>query len=211
MDNFSEQPHLSGRRKFLTIVAGALSAIVIGDRALAAKKPPAKKVVKKPTKKAPVKKTPAKPAVKPKPTPSASTKPSPSAPASPSTTPEVTASPSATSTASGLPADAKALSVAGRNLTISDLSVGSTTAATFLKNGVTNSVLVTRVDEKSFIALKPVCTHAGGPLELVDDSLVCTWHFSRFNQRTGAVIKGPAEDALPKEKVSVFGDILYVI
>jgi Rieske Fe-S protein len=196
MDNFSEQPHLSGRRKFLTIVAGVLSTFIIGDRALASKKPPAKKVVKKPVKKAPVKKAPVKPAAKSTPTPSAT----PSASATP---------PSAT--VSAPPAEAKALTVAGQNLTTANLSIGSTTAATFPKNGVTTSVLVTRVDEKTFVALKPLCTHAGGPVELSGGSLVCVWHFSRFNQRTGAVINGPASDPLPKEKVELYGDTVYFI
>jgi Rieske Fe-S protein len=211
MDNFSEQPHLSGRRKFLTIVAGALSAIVIGDRALAAKKPTAKKVVKKPAKKAPVKKAPAKPVAKATPSPSASATSSATPTPSPSATATPSASPSPSATISAPPAEAKALTVAGKNLTTANLSIGSTTAATFPKNGVTTSVLVTRVDEKTFVALKPLCTHAGGPVELSGGSLVCVWHFSRFNQRTGAVINGPATDALSKEKVELYGDTVYFI
>lgn len=203
MDNFSEQPHLSGRRKFLTIVAGVLSTFIIGDRALASKKPPAKKVVKKPVKKTPVKKAPAKPVAKSTPTPSAT----PSASATPTATP----TPSPSATISAPPAEAKALTVAGKNLTTANLSIGSTTAATFPKNGVATSVLVTRIDEQTFVALKPLCTHAGGPVELSGGSLVCAWHFSRFNQRTGAVINGPADDALAKENVALYGDVLYYV
>jgi Rieske Fe-S protein len=211
MDNFSEQPHISGRRKFLTIVAGVLSTFIIGDRALASKKPPAKKVVKKPVKKAPVKKAPAKPVAKSTPTPPVTPSATPSASTTPTATPTPSASPSPSATISAPPAEAKALTVAGKNLTTANLSIGSTTAATFPKNGVTTSVLVTRVDEKTFVALKPLCTHAGGPVELSGGSLVCVWHFSRFNQRTGAVINGPASDPLPKEKVELYGDTVYFI
>ena len=39
-----------GRRKFITLLAGVLSAFFIGEKALAAKKPVKKKVVKKPVK-----------------------------------------------------------------------------------------------------------------------------------------------------------------
>lgn len=41
-----------------------------------------------------------------------------------------------------------------------------------------------------------VCTHEGGPLcegALVGSSIECPWHGSRFDVRTGAVIKGPAQ------------------
>lgn len=208
-------------------MAGVISSLIIGERALAAKKPAAKKPVKKapakktPVKKAPVKKAPAKVAPKSTPSPSASPKPSaspspsatatptPSASATPSATPSPSPSPSPTIAAP--PADAKALTVAGRNLTTADLSVGATTAATFPKNGVTTAVLVTRLDSSTFIALKPVCTHAGGPVELSGGSLLCLWHNSRFNQRTGAVTNGPATDALGKENVALFGDTVYYI
>ena len=122
-----------------------------------------------------------------------------------------TATPSSSPSGVTLPADARALTVAGKNLTASDLAIGATTAATFPKNGITTAVLVTRVDEKNFVALKPICTHAGGPVELSGSSLVCIWHNSRFNQRTGAVINGPADMALPKENVALVGDIVYYV
>lgn len=213
MENPSHQSSPSGRRKFLSILAGVISAIVIGDRALAAKKPPAKKVVKKPVKKAPVKKAPAKPVAKSTPSASPSPSPSPSATASatPTSTPSATATPSASPSGVAVPADAKALTVAGKNLMASDLAIGATAAATFPKNGMTTSVLVTRIDEKNFVALKPVCTHAGGPVELSGSSLVCIWHNSRFNQRTGEVINGPADMPLPKENVALYGDVLYYV
>lgn len=36
------------------------------------------------------------------------------------------------------------------------------------------------------------CTHAGGPNDLKEGSLVCKWHGSRFDPLTGAVQRGPA-------------------
>jgi Rieske Fe-S protein len=206
-----------GRRTFILLVAGFFSAFFFGEKALAAKKPAAKKVVKTPVKKAPVKKAPAKvtpkntPSPSATPTPSASPSPTPSATPTPSPTASPSASPTPSPTIAAPPADAKALTVAGRNLTTADLAVGATTAATFPKNGATTGVLVTRLDSSTFIALKPICTHAGGPVELSGGSLVCIWHNSRFNQRTGAVINGPATDSLRKENVALFGDTVYYI
>lgn len=205
-----------GRRKFIAIVAGVASALFLGERALAAKKPPVKKTSKKSAKKPPkkpVKKAPAKPVAKSTPTPSSSPTPNAAASASPSPSATATASPSPTlaPTVAAPPADAKALTVAGRNLTTSDLSIGATTAATFSKSGRTTAVLVTRIDESNFVALRPVCTHAGGPVEISGGSLVCAWHNSRFNQRTGAVTSGPANDPLPKENVALYGDTVYYI
>lgn len=225
MENLPKKFQPAGRRTILGIIGGAIAATFFGERALAAKKPPVKKVVKKPVKKAPVKKAPPKPVAKSTPKPSASPKasatPSPTASATPSAT--ATPSPSATASASPsasatptptvatAPSDAKALTVAGKNLTVSDLAVGGTTVATFPKNGVTTTVLVTRVDEKTFLALKPICTHAGGPVELSGGSLLCSWHFSRFSAKTGEVITGPAAAPLPSEKTAVFGEIVYYL
>ena len=208
MENNSQNAHRSTRRRFLTIIGAIVSATFFGEKALAAKKPPVKKVVKKPVKKAP-----AKPVAKstPKPSPSTSTTSAPSAAPSASAAPTPAATPTPSPSVITPPADAKALTVAGKNLTVGDLSVGSTTTATFPKNGATTTVLVTRIDEKTFVALKPICTHAGGPVELSGGSLLCGWHFSRFNQRSGAVINGPATDALPKENVTLYGDVLYYV
>lgn len=209
--------HPEGRRKFIAIVAGVLSAFFVGERALAAKKPVAKKVTKKPVKKAPVKKTPATPVAKTTPTPKASPSASPSATptssSSPTPTPSTSASaaPTPATSAVNLPANAKALTVAGRNLTKADLTIGATVAATFPKNGLTTGVLVTRLDESNFVALRPICTHAGGPVELLGGSLVCAWHNSRFNQRTGEVTNGPADVPLPKENVALYGDTVYYV
>ncbi len=50
--------------------------------------------------------------------------------------------------------------------------------------------------DKQFFALENVCSHAGGPLceGTVEDGtvIVCPWHGSRFDMKTGAVISGAA-------------------
>ena len=37
-----------------------------------------------------------------------------------------------------------------------------------------------------------VCTHLGGPVELKDGSLQCSWHGACFDPSTGKATKGPA-------------------
>ena len=47
----------------------------------------------------------------------------------------------------------------------------------------------------TLFALDARCTHVGGPLDKgsVDGSgVMCPWHGSRFDLRTGAVLRGPA-------------------
>jgi nitrite reductase/ring-hydroxylating ferredoxin subunit/uncharacterized membrane protein len=49
-------------------------------------------------------------------------------------------------------------------------------------------------------ALAETCSHLGGPLaegELVDDSVRCPWHCSRFSLEDGSVIDGPATHPQP--------------
>ncbi|MEI7943296.1 MAG: Rieske (2Fe-2S) protein [Actinomycetes bacterium] len=53
----------------------------------------------------------------------------------------------------------------------------------------------------SFKAMALICTHAGGPLELMDKQLVCGWHGSVFGL-DGKVKISPAKTALPSIKVS---------
>lgn len=63
-----------------------------------------------------------------------------------------------------------------------------------------SAVLVSRTTDGAPCAIAAVCSHAGGPLEQGEregDSVVCPWHGSRFDLRTGAVIDGPAVFALP--------------
>ena len=48
-------------------------------------------------------------------------------------------------------------------------------------------------------AVSDKCTHAGFSLaegELEGTTLLCVWHGARFDARTGAVLGGPADEAL---------------
>lgn len=58
-------------------------------------------------------------------------------------------------------------------------------------------------------AVSDCCTHSEFPISdgslRPDGSLECTWHGALFDCRTGAVLKGPAEDPLPVYAVKVDG------
>jgi nitrite reductase/ring-hydroxylating ferredoxin subunit/uncharacterized membrane protein len=61
------------------------------------------------------------------------------------------------------------------------------------------SILLTRVDG-AVVAIGDRCTHRGAPLsdgERAGDCVVCPWHGSRFDLRTGAVDRGPATRPQP--------------
>jgi nitrite reductase/ring-hydroxylating ferredoxin subunit/uncharacterized membrane protein len=57
------------------------------------------------------------------------------------------------------------------------------------------SVLLSRCSSGDICAISAVCNHFGGPLEEGDregDTVVCPWHKSRFDLRSGEAIDGPA-------------------
>lgn len=62
-------------------------------------------------------------------------------------------------------------------------------------------------------ALSATCVHAGGPLdegEIVDGSIRCPWHSSRFELDSGRVVRGPAPSDQPAWEARVEGDRVYV-
>jgi 3-phenylpropionate/trans-cinnamate dioxygenase ferredoxin subunit len=63
-------------------------------------------------------------------------------------------------------------------------------------------------------AVSDCCTHSEFPISdgslRADGSLECTWHGARFDCRSGAVLKGPAEDPLPVYSVKVEGGKVFV-
>jgi nitrite reductase/ring-hydroxylating ferredoxin subunit len=68
-------------------------------------------------------------------------------------------------------------------------------------------VVVANVGD-AFCAFSNLCTHEGGPLgegELDGDVVTCPWHFTRFNVRTGEVIDGVTDEAVPVYGVEVKG------
>ncbi len=62
----------------------------------------------------------------------------------------------------------------------------------------------------SFCATQAKCPHRQGPLSeggLDGSTVTCPWHGSQFNVCTGAVLRGPAVDALKTYAVVVEGEI----
>jgi len=76
-----------------------------------------------------------------------------------------------------------------------------------------NPVLVVNY-KGSFFAIEAFCSHAGLSLEegfLTEDGrVVCPWHGSVFDVRTGRVVDGPAERDLRTYRVEVKGDEVIV-
>jgi nitrite reductase/ring-hydroxylating ferredoxin subunit len=67
-------------------------------------------------------------------------------------------------------------------------------------------VLLARSRNGSVCALASTCTHLGGPLAegtRDGDVVTCPWHGSRFDLRTGAVVRGPAVFAQPRLEARV--------
>ncbi|MGQ0650605.1 MAG: ubiquinol-cytochrome c reductase iron-sulfur subunit [Gemmatimonadaceae bacterium] len=69
-------------------------------------------------------------------------------------------------------------------------------------------VLVT--GDREFAALSPICTHLGCTVEIQGSVLVCPCHGSTY-ERTGRVVKGPAERALLRYRAQITRDDVLVI
>jgi 3-phenylpropionate/trans-cinnamate dioxygenase ferredoxin component len=63
-------------------------------------------------------------------------------------------------------------------------------------------------------AVSDCCTHSEFPISDgslgADGSLECAWHGARFDCRTGAVLKGPAEDPLPTYAVKIESGKVFI-
>ena len=62
-------------------------------------------------------------------------------------------------------------------------------------------------------AIEDTCPHRGGPLSegmLAEDEVICPWHGSRFNIKTGAVITPPARQGVKSFPVRIAGDDVEV-
>jgi nitrite reductase/ring-hydroxylating ferredoxin subunit len=58
-----------------------------------------------------------------------------------------------------------------------------------------------------------VCSHYGAPLEegkLVDETIQCPWHLSRFSLLDGSVKEGPACAAVPCYDVKIMNGQVQV-
>jgi nitrite reductase/ring-hydroxylating ferredoxin subunit len=74
-------------------------------------------------------------------------------------------------------------------------------------------VLLIRTLGGDFCALGATCPHAGAELKnglLCEERIVCPWHKSVFNVRTGEVLEPPALDDLPQYSVETRGSDLVL-
>ena len=64
-----------------------------------------------------------------------------------------------------------------------------------------------------YYAIENTCPHRGGPLaegKIEGDEVICPWHGSRFNVKTGAVLEPPARQGVRSFAVRVTGDDVEV-
>lgn len=64
-----------------------------------------------------------------------------------------------------------------------------------------------------FCAFGNLCPHEEGPLvegELDGDSVICPWHFTRFDVRTGEALEGLTDEPIPVYEVRVEADDVQV-
>lgn len=64
-----------------------------------------------------------------------------------------------------------------------------------------------------YYAIDNDCTHIGGPLcdgEIRGDTVVCPWHGSEFNIKTGEVLGPPADENVNSYKVRVEGGRILI-
>jgi nitrite reductase/ring-hydroxylating ferredoxin subunit len=67
-------------------------------------------------------------------------------------------------------------------------------------------ILVARSRNDELCAIAATCTHFGGPLEQGKrdgDTVICPWHGSRFDLRTGGVLDGPAVFPQPRYEARI--------
>jgi cytochrome b6-f complex iron-sulfur subunit len=72
-----------------------------------------------------------------------------------------------------------------------------------------NPVYVLAKGDGEFEALSPICTHRGCTVDVQGARLVCPCHGSTYD-RTGRVLRGPAERALSSYPVTRRGDVLTI-
>ena len=60
-----------------------------------------------------------------------------------------------------------------------------------------------------FVALSPICTHRGCTVDVHGERLECPCHGSTYD-RSGAVLKGPAQRALTRYEVTRAADTLTI-
>ena len=79
-----------------------------------------------------------------------------------------------------------------------------------LPAGGREPVFVLAHDDGTFAALSPICTHLGCTVEIEGARLVCPCHGSTYDRR-GAVLQGPAQQALARYRTSVSASGVLII
>ena len=77
-------------------------------------------------------------------------------------------------------------------------------------DGMPTPLYVLAMEESRFVALSPVCTHLGCTVAIEGARLVCPCHGSTYD-RTGRVLRGPAQRALEQFPTSLSDDGELVI
>jgi nitrite reductase/ring-hydroxylating ferredoxin subunit len=65
----------------------------------------------------------------------------------------------------------------------------------------------------SYYAIENICPHRGGPLaegQVTVEEVICPWHGSRFDIKTGAVLTPPARQGVKSFPVRVSGNDVEV-
>jgi Rieske Fe-S protein len=115
----------------------------------------------------------------------------------PAAAPSAAAEPSADSDSSGSSSDALA--------STSDIPVGGG------KIFADKDVVVTQPTAGDFKAFSATCTHQGCKVsKVVDGTINCPCHGSKFKIADGSVAGGPAKKPLPEKSVSVDGDSIVL-
>ena len=67
--------------------------------------------------------------------------------------------------------------------------------------------------EGDYYAIDNTCPHARGPLsegEVKGEEVICPWHGSEFNIKTGEALRPPARRGVKSYKVQVEGSIIKI-
>ncbi len=81
---------------------------------------------------------------------------------------------------------------------------------TVLPDGTDQPVFVLTDAQGGYTALSSTCTHLGCTVEVGSTNLVCPCHGSTFD-RQGRVMKGPAEEALPRYQTRLTPDGVLIV
>lgn len=78
-----------------------------------------------------------------------------------------------------------------------------------LPAGEREPLIVLSLGEERYSVVSPICTHRGCAVDVQGANLVCPCHGSTYD-RTGAVLRGPAEQPLRRYAVKVAGAALEI-